>query len=1438
MAPQPPVSRLRARVPGQPEMPPRERSSEGQPDEPAPRGRSELNVERRGHVAVALDQRRVLFIGGENDRGLVKESELFDLGSRSFSLAAELISPRTDAVALRLANGRILVLGGRNHRRELRSTEIYDSASNSFIQGPKMVHARTGHTATLLEDGRLLVIGGDTEGSAEILDPSAKRFSLIAARLNTRRAFHSAVVLQSGKVLIAGGRNAEGDPEASAEICDPKIPTFSSMRNSMGTRRVRPTLRVLSDGNVQVIGGDDGRSMEMFNSEGRYFTALAYLAPDSNSPEKISQVLRCETRVALLHKADRDSVVDKPGRSILLEDPRWPTEPSSDLLDRGDYTLTEIPGSGTALVAGGMSSAGKTLSSMVAFESSAATVATDETDYSPGETVIITGANWQAGEIVQLTLHRDNDTPDTLLSALADDSGNISNSDYVVQESDLDVTFLLTAVGQASGFTAQTTFTDQSNLITQIGFNTVSQPASFTVGVPNATSSPLRVQSRNAIGAGEAVTGSGNSVTIQVTSNWATGRFDTSSGGTFTATSLTLQINAGSQNTPDFFYRETTAGSVTLIAAVTATTGVNNLPINSASSIAKPVNKANTTTSVASGAANPLQCGQSVTFTATVAHATSGGAGAPTGAVTFKDGATTLGTGTLSAGPIFTAAFTTSSLSLGSHSITAVYGPDSNFNGSTSAILSRTVSDDQPPIITLNGANPLTVECHMPYTEPGAIATDTCAGDLTNSIVATGSINPNVVGVYTVHYDVSDPTGNSSGQATRTVSVVDTTPPTLSLVGASAFTVECHTSFIDPGATATDICAGDLIGSIVVAGTVNANAIGIYTVHYSVSDPAGNPALQATRMVNVVDTTPPTLSLVGANPFIVECRTSFIDPGATAHDSCDASLTTATSSGSVNVNVPGDYIVTYSASDASGNAAATVTRTVQVQDTTPPSITLSGASPFNVECHTSFTDPGAIASDSCDSGLTAATASGSVNVNVPGDYFITYNASDASNNHAVPVTRDVHVVDTTPPVPNLTTLPTITGECSATATVNSPPTATDTCAGMITATTADPLGYNTEGTFTVHWTYDDGHGNISTQTQTVVVDDTIAPVPNVASLAPVPGQCSATVTAPTATDNCSGSITATTTNPLTYNTEGTFTLLWTYDDGHGNISTQTQTVVVDDTIAPVPNVASLAPVTGQCSAAVTAPTATDNCSSAITGTTSDPLVYSTQGTFTVHWTYNDGHGNMSSQTQTVNVNDTIAPTITSCALPQALAAINGQAIVPSFTGGVAASDNCTPAASLLKMQAPSAGTTVGPGNYSITITVKDAANNPTTCTSTFSVVYNFAGFFAPIDNLPVVNIAKAGSAIPIKFSLGGYQGLNIFDPGNPGSAPITCDFGAPAEAVDETVNAGGSSLNYDSTVDRYIYVWKTEKSWANSCRLLVVKLRDGSIYRANFRFVK
>ena len=114
--------------------------------------------------------------------------------------------------------------------------------------------------------------------------------------------------------------------------------------------------------------------------------------------------------------------------------------------------------------------------------------------------------------------------------------------------------------------------------------------------------------------------------------------------------------------------------------------------------------------------------------------------------------------------------------------------------------------------------------------------------------------------------------------------------------------------------------------------------------------------------------------------------------------------------------------------------------------------------------------------------------------------------------------------------------------------------------------------------------------------------------------------------------------------------------------------------------------------------------------------------------------------------------------------------------------------------------------------------------------------YNFTGFFEPVENLPVVNVANAGSAIPLKFSLGGFFGFDIFAAGHPTSGQVSCSVNEPADTVEETVNAGGSSLNYDPATGRYTYVWKTNKSWRGTCRLLVVRFDDGTERYAKFRF--
>ena len=162
-----------------------------------------------------------------------------------------------------------------------------------------------------------------------------------------------------------------------------------------------------------------------------------------------------------------------------------------------------------------------------------------------------------------------------------------------------------------------------------------------------------------------------------------------------------------------------------------------------------------------------------------------------------------------------------------------------------------------------------------------------------------------------------------------------------------------------------------------------------------------------------------------------------------------------------------------------------------------------------------------------------------------------------------------------------------------------------------------------------------------------------------------------------------------------------------------------------------------------------------------------------------------------------------------------------------------ATDNCsTPTVTTN----PVSGTVFNVGTTTVNVTATDG--NGTTATSSFTVtvLYNFAGFFQPVDNLPTVNIVNAGQSIPVKFSLSGDKGLNIFAVGYPASGIIPCDVTEPGDDIEETATAGASTLTYDATPDRYTYIWKTNKSWRGTCRMFVVRLNDGSDHFAKFRF--
>jgi hypothetical protein len=123
----------------------------------------------------------------------------------------------------------------------------------------------------------------------------------------------------------------------------------------------------------------------------------------------------------------------------------------------------------------------------------------------------------------------------------------------------------------------------------------------------------------------------------------------------------------------------------------------------------------------------------------------------------------------------------------------------------------------------------------------------------------------------------------------------------------------------------------------------------------------------------------------------------------------------------------------------------------------------------------------------------------------------------------------------------------------------------------------------------------------------------------------------------------------------------------------------------------------------------------------------------------------------------------------------------------------------------------------------------------TTVTHNYTVIYDFDGFFRPLDPDPeAFNVMRAGAAAPIKFSLNGDQGLDIIK--SVESYQINCDSNAEENELLDAETAGKSSLSYDADSDTYNWVWKTERGWGGSCRVFVLTLDDDMQYTAKFQF--
>jgi hypothetical protein len=139
------------------------------------------------------------------------------------------------------------------------------------------------------------------------------------------------------------------------------------------------------------------------------------------------------------------------------------------------------------------------------------------------------------------------------------------------------------------------------------------------------------------------------------------------------------------------------------------------------------------------------------------------------------------------------------------------------------------------------------------------------------------------------------------------------------------------------------------------------------------------------------------------------------------------------------------------------------------------------------------------------------------------------------------------------------------------------------------------------------------------------------------------------------------------------------------------------------------------------------------------------------------------------------------------------------------------------------------------GAKSFTVNAADNVGNAAEAMHSYSVIYDFDGFYQPIGNA-VRNGVKAGRAIPVKFSLNGYHGWVP----SAASFGISCTTPDPVSHMDDgsTSSAGSSSWQFDAAEDQYVYVWKTLNNWSGTCRRLIVTLNDGTQHSADFQFTK
>ena len=582
-------------------------------------------------------------------------------------------------------------------------------------------------------------------------------------------------------------------------------------------------------------------------------------------------------------------------------------------------------------------------------------------------------------------------------------------------------------------------------------------------------------------------------------------------------------------------------------------------------------------------------------------------------------------------------------------------------------------TDTTPPVIKLEGSSLVTITVDETYTEQGAVCEDNVDADKP-ATVGGDTVDTSTVGQYTVTYDCTDSSNNEATQVSRTVNVQsapDTDAPVIIITGSANIQLTVDETYTEQGAVCEDNVDADKPATV-GGDTVDTSTVGQYTVTYDCTDSSNNEATQVSRTVNVQsapDTDAPVIIITGSANIQLTVDETYTEQGAVCEDNVDADKPATVGGDTVDTSTVGQYTVTYDCTDSSNNEATQVSRTVNVQsapDTDAPVIIITGLTNIQLTVDETYTEQGAVCEDNVDADKAATVGGDTVDTSTVGQYTVTYDCTDSSNNEATQVSRTVNVQsapDTDAPVIIITGSANIQLTVDETYTEQGAVCEDNVDADKPATVGGDTVDTSTVGQYTVTYDCTDSSNNEATQVSRTVnvqsAPDTDAPVIIITGLTNIQLTVDETYTEQGAVceDNVDADKPATVGgDTVDTSTVGQYTVTYDCTDSSNNEATQVSRTVnvqsAPDTDAPVIIITGLTNIQLTVDETYTEQGAVceDNVDADKAATVGgDTVDTSTVGQYTVTYDCTDSSNNEATQvSRTVNVQsapDTDAPVI-------------------------------------------------------------------------------------------------------------------------------------------------------------------------------------------------